>query len=168
MEANLRAVTPKPGMAKATVFLMPVHVSKNSSISLLKKPELAPRTRRRGRGREKNGRFSAIILPFDRSRRGSRRQGGLFQRAAMPGVRPAGACNETKGGASSWQDESEGRPKDRPKTSGKSESCIVAKSLRHGGGGTTPGNACGNGGDPEGAKAARVVMNFVKAPCSIL
>ena len=50
--------------------------------SPLKKAELAPRTRRRGRYRVKNGLIQAVFTPFDRSRRGSRRQGGLFQRAA--------------------------------------------------------------------------------------
>ena len=49
---------------------------------------LAPRTRRRGRDRGKNGLIQAVFNPFDRSRRGSRRQGGLFQRAAMSRTAP--------------------------------------------------------------------------------
>ena len=67
--------------------------------SPLKKAELAPRTRRRGRDRVKNGLIQAVFNPFDRSRRGSRRQGGLFQRAARPaGRRKRGQVAERAAG----------------------------------------------------------------------
>jgi hypothetical protein len=79
--------------------------------------------------------------------------------SSVPGQRLAGARSETTG-AHSWTDATRGDRRNVRWHRVKSESGVVAKSLHRGDGGTTPGNAGGNDGDPERANTARVWSSF--------